>query len=173
MTLSEIADSLPWDFHDAHLESLQVDWPHQRLVMTLRLPITERQDMELCACVTVNGLAYCSIEAPVIAPKSGYMPTPACGLWVDFGCGPAYAEVESRLPPTPEGCFLNWFFVHDWNRAIHVCGRDAQLGWLDLAPVPARSGTRALFPGEEVPDPPPAPTNTKSKKPRRRAARRR
>jgi hypothetical protein len=35
----------------------------------------------------------------------------------------------------------------------HVCAREASLAWLDPAPVPSRGHMRALFPGDEIPDP--------------------
>jgi hypothetical protein len=48
-------------------------------------------------------------------------------------------------------CFLHWIFVHPWNRFIHICGREAELVWLEDAAQPSR-GLRALFPGDAIPD---------------------
>ena len=28
---------------------------------------------------------------------------------------------------------LQWFFVHDWNRFIHICGKSARLEWIEPA----------------------------------------
>jgi hypothetical protein len=156
VNLAEIESTLPWGFHDAHVERIEIDWPRARLSLTLRLMMTERQEMDQRARVDVAGLIYCSIDAPMIDPKGGYYdPTPESGLWVDSGEGAPDSEARARLPATPAGCFLHWFFVQNWNRFIHVCARDAELVWLEPAPIAARSDSPALFPGDEVPDPTP------------------
>src|SRR4051794_3981013 len=113
----------------------------------MRLQMSEHQDLDQRARVIIEGLAYCSIEPPQIDPPH-YRPTPQQGLWVDSGEG-----VQSGDHPLlPDGCFIQWFFVRDWNRFIHICGKTAQLEWIEPTPVPARGNTRALFPGEEFPD---------------------
>ena len=152
MTLEELTDPLPWGLHDARLETLEVDWLRARLTLTARLMMSEHQDLDQRARFTLDGLVYCSIEAPEIDPGRGYEAIPPGGLMVSEGTGAA-PGYEATLPPTPQGCFLHWFFVVQWNRFIHVCARDARLTWLDPSPVAARAGTRALFPGDELPDP--------------------
>ena len=78
------------------------------------------------------------------------------GLWVGSGAGVANAQSKFHLPPTPEGCFVHWFFVQGWNSFIHLCGRDAELAWIETAPVRAREGARSLFPSDLAPDRAPA-----------------
>jgi len=143
---------LPWGLHDAYLEDLAVDWLHARLTLTLRLMMSEHQDMDQRARITVEGLVFCSIEPPEIDVAKGYEPIPEGGLQISDGPG-AEGDSASRLPATPEGCFLHWLFVQRWNRFIHICGRHALLAWLEPLPVASRAETRALFPGEEIPDP--------------------
>lgn len=152
MTLNELMMPLPWGLHDAYLEALSVDWPRATVSLTVRLMMSEHQDEERRARIDLTGLVFCSMDAPEIAPERGYTPTPAEGLWLADGEGVAEGA-GSSLPQIPEGCFVHWLYVKDWNRFIHLCARDASLAWLDAAPVPARGETRALFPGEEVPDP--------------------
>ncbi len=152
MTLVEIADGLPWGLHDAYLERLELDWLAARLTLTIRVMMTEHQDMDQRARITIDGLVFCSIEPPEIDPAKGYTRIPDGGLWISDGPGAAEAGATS-LPATPEGCFLHWFYVGPWNRFIHVCARDARLEWLEPAPVASRANTRALFPGDEIPDP--------------------
>jgi hypothetical protein len=151
VNLSDIEASLPWGLHDAYLESLALHWPKATLAMTVRVMMTKHQDMDQRASILVTGLVFCSIDAPEIDPERGYEPTPIEGLWIDSGTGPATPEAASRLPNVPDGCFLHWFFVSQWNRFIHICGRHAELTWIEAAPVAARGDTRALFPGENVP----------------------
>ena len=138
--------------HDAHFERIEIDWPQAKMSLTLRLMMTKEQDMDQRARIDVSGLVYCSIDAPMLDSRAGYEPTPSSGLWVVCGEGAADDASRARLPVTPAGCFLHWFFVEDWNRCIHVCGRDAELVWLEPAPVASRSGAPALFPGDEVPE---------------------
>jgi hypothetical protein len=162
MTFDEIEATLPWGLHDAYIEGIVLDWLDARLELTVRLMMSEHQDMDQRACVTVRGLVYCAIDPPEIDPKRGQEPMPVNGLWIDTGSRAVDAGAKSPLPQTPGGCFLQWIFVRDWNRYIHVCGRDVSLTWLEPTPVPARALTRALFQGDVVPDPKPA-------RPRRRS----
>ena len=151
-TLSEIEASLPWGLHDAYLEALDIDWQNAKLTLTVRVMMTEHQDMDQRARITVTGLVFCAIDPPEIDPSRGYEPTPKMGLWIDADEGVANDEARRRLPATPDGCFLHWLFVHPWNRFIHICGRRADLEWIEPEPVASRAATRALFPGDPVPD---------------------
>jgi hypothetical protein len=150
MTLAELVEQLPWGLHDAYLEALSIDWPRGTASLSLRLMVSERQDQERRARIDLSGLVFCSVEPPEIDPESGYNPTPADGLWVDAGPGPAPGAAD-QVPAVPEGCFLHWLFVRDWNRFIHVCARHASLTWLSET-GPASAETRALYPGDEIPD---------------------
>ena len=153
MTLSGIEDTLPWGLHDACLEALAIDWPNAKLTLTVRLMMTEHQDMDQRARVIVTGLVFCAIDPPEIDASRGYEPAPKMGLWIGAGEGAANDEARKRLPAIPDGCFLHWLFVHGWNRFIHLCGRGAELEWIEPEPVASRAATRALFPGDSVPDP--------------------
>ncbi len=149
--MSELIQQLPWGLHDAYLETLSVDWQRATASLSLRLMISQSQDQERRARIDLSGLAFCSVEPPVIDPAGGYNPTPAQGLWIDAGPGPAPGATVA-LPAVPEGCFLHWLFVKDWNRFIHLCARKASLAWLS-EPGPASAETRALYPGDKIPDP--------------------
>ncbi|MBX3251757.1 MAG: hypothetical protein KF901_31555 [Myxococcales bacterium] len=153
MTFDEIEATLPWGLHDAYLEGITLDWLAARLELQVRLMMSEHQDMDQRASITVTGLVYCAIDPPEIDPARGHPAIPEHGLWIDTGTGAITTGGEARLPAPPTGCFLQWIFVHDWNGCIHICGRDAILSWLEPAPVPSRALTRAHFPGDIVPDP--------------------
>jgi hypothetical protein len=148
MTLEEIEAGLPWGLHDAYLERIEIDWLARRAVLRMRLMMSERQDLDQRAEVTVDGLVYCSIDPPEIDPAGGYEPTPAAGLWVKPAAG--VSPYASGHPQPPAGCFVHYFFVSNWNRFIHICARSARLEWIEPTPVPARSGTRASFPGDTI-----------------------
>ncbi|HEX7602209.1 MAG TPA: hypothetical protein VF316_11415 [Polyangiaceae bacterium] len=153
MDIATIEASLPWGLHDAYLEAVRIDWSSATATLTVRVMMTERQDMDRRAEITVTGLVLCAIDPPQIDPRRGYEPTPERGLWIDSGEGPANDEAKARLPKLPDGCFLHWFFVQNWNRFIHISGKDAELRWIEEAPVAARSAKRALFAGDLIPDP--------------------
>ena len=152
MNISDIEASLPWGLHDARFEAIEIDWSGARLTLCARVMMSETQDLEQRAKLVVSGLVFCTIDPPEIDPTRGYEPTPASGLWVDTGGGAANADAKRRLPAVPEGCFLHWFFVHQWNSFIHICARNAELISVEAAPGPARAETRALFPGDKIPD---------------------
>jgi hypothetical protein len=149
--LEKLEVDLPWGLHDAHLEQLRIDWAHRSLSLVLRLAMSKHQDMDQRALITISDLAYCIIEAPSSVPPEETMP--AQGLWIDSHHLSAEEEAAARLPPTPDGCVATQIFVHERNSSIYLCGRTAELKWLEEKPQHRRSSTRALFPGEEIPDP--------------------
>jgi hypothetical protein len=152
-SLADIEHTLPWGLHDAYLESLEIDWPTQTATLTVRLMMTERQDMDRLGRITVTGLAFCSIDPPHPYPRSEAETDTSVGLWIDAGEGPANDEAKARLPEVPEGCFVHWIFAHQWNSCMHISGRDAELVWLEPEPVASKRGQRAFFPGDWIPDP--------------------
>jgi hypothetical protein len=89
MTFDELEATLPWGLHDAYLEGIVIDWPASQLELAVRVMMSEQQDMDQRAQVTVRGLVYCAIDPPEIDPERGYGPTPQLGLWIDTGAGPA------------------------------------------------------------------------------------
>jgi hypothetical protein len=111
--------------------------------------MSERQDEDQRAKVTVTGLAFFVVDPPH-ADFMGGVRMGGGALWIDAGEGPANEAVKSRLPEAPDGHFLHWFFAREWNSFIHICGRHAMLVWLEPHPVAARTGTRALLPGEDT-----------------------
>lgn len=149
-SIADIEATLPWGLHDAYLEALEIDWPNAKLVMSVRVMITERQDMDRRMKLIVTGLVFCVIDPPRADARGGS--TAEGALWIDSGEGAANEEARATLPEVPAGCFLHWFFVHPWNSFVHVCGERAALEWTEVAPVPARAATRARFPGDEVAD---------------------
>lgn len=151
MTLDSLVATLPWGLHDAYLESLSIDWRHATACLAVRLMMSERQDQERQARIDLAGLVFCSVEPPVIDPPGGLSPTPSEGLWIDAGPGAAPGAAEN-LPAVPEGCFLHWIYVKDWNRFVHLCAREASLTWTSEV-GPAQAETRALYPGDEIPVP--------------------
>jgi hypothetical protein len=149
MTLDEIEQTLPWGLHDALLLRLSVDWARASVTLDVRVMMSERQDLGRLGRIVITGLLFCAIDPPEIDPARGYVPVAEAGLWIDAGPGSA---AGASLPSIPEGCFLHWLFVRSWNRFIHICGRHAELIWLDDGPQPSRSAGRALFPGDHVPE---------------------
>lgn len=146
MTLDERESQLPWGLHDAYVEGIALDFLQARAVLDVRVMMSEAQDLDQRARLVIEGLVFCAIEAPQAA--DGPIDAPA-GLWIDAGV----ERTPPDLPPVPAGCFLHYFFVHPWNRFIHICGRNAALEWREAQPVPARADTRASFPDDEIPDP--------------------
>jgi len=142
--LVEIENSLPNGFHDAFLESVEVDYVSKRAQIKLRLCIGDpdasaenEREAYRGANLELLGLVYLVIEGP--DSRSKYAETE--GLWIDGG------EVKSDSAPAtpvpieqlPSGAFAYWFFVRDWNSFIHVAARDARLQWSSEAASPKGS----------------------------------
>ena len=147
-TLREVVDGLPWGLHDAHLCRMEMDWTRQALVLELLLPMTRDQEMDQRARITLKGVQWFTAGTPGPANRDG---DPAALPWIDGGEGPA--KDAGPLPEVPEGCFLHHLYERERRQVFHVCARDAEPTWLESAPQPSRTDGRALFPGEEIPDP--------------------
>ncbi len=141
MTIKEIEDALPWGLHDALLERVAIDWLAATVTLSLRVKVTERQDFDRACRIDVGGLVFCSVDPPTVDPSRGYESVPSGGLWIGAGEGAANEESAKQLPEIPDGCFLHWMFVRDWNRFIHICGRTATFTWTE--PQPRRVGAPA------------------------------
>lgn len=153
MTLDELMEPLPWGLHDAYLEALTIDWVERELRLTVRLQMTEHQDMDQRAVITISGLVFCTVEPPDMRPEEKEIDR--AGYAIDLLRHP-FPYGSRTLPAVPEGCFLNCIYDNEqrgrvWPGPIHFCGRNASLEWLEPAPVPARHTRRALFPGDTPP----------------------
>lgn len=148
MRLIEIENSLPNGFHDAFLESVDVDYTSKRGLIKLRLWVgdlnasakVEREAYKGADLELLN-LVYFVTEAP--DPTSKY--AEAKELWIDggeakSGSAPATPVPMERLP---RGVFAYWFFVRDWNSFIHVAAMDAALHWPSEAESPKVSTSPA------------------------------
>jgi hypothetical protein len=150
MTLAELEAGLPWGFHDAYLEDIAIDWLAREASLALRIMMTERQDQDRRARVTITGLVFFAMDPPERGRGLVASSEMRHGLWINTGEGPANDAAKERLPEVPGGCFLHWFFVNQWNSFIHISGQGARLEWLEPNPVSARAPSRALFPGDET-----------------------
>jgi len=78
-----------------------VDWLRARLTLTVRLMMSEHEDMNQRARISIDGLVFCSVEPPEIDLARGYEPIPEGGLQISDGPGAA-GEGAASLPATPE-----------------------------------------------------------------------
>lgn len=77
------------------------------------------------ARITLSGLVFCVIDPPDARDPFDAARAPR----IDAGPGePSTARLA--LPPLPEGAFLAWIFVADWNAFIRIAARDTALEWL-------------------------------------------
>ena len=148
-TFTDLEKDLPWEFHDAYIEGVTIDWLAETLALVMRFPMTKNQEVERRARVTVTGLFFCSIE-PLALGSDDYKHIASEGLWVGARAGAA--KGAAGLPPLPDEVFLHHFYVASWNyRTIHVACRDARLDWLEDE-MPRKGPGGARFPGEEIPN---------------------
>lgn len=133
MTLDDLASSLPNGLHDAQLKSVTVNYVagEARLLLDIwmgDLEAATEAEREKCAQaeIILTGLAFWVCEPP----DSRYPFNIHRGLRIDTG--PVHSLRKpplTVLPPVPEGLFLNWIFVSDWNAFIYVAARHARLEW--------------------------------------------
>ncbi len=149
MTLEELEQSLPWGLHDAYVEQMELDFARSAAALVVRVMMSEPQDLDRRARIDLGGLVFVTMEGPEAAELAA--PTEGGGLWVD-SLAVAPENVPPEMPRAPAGTWVHQFFVHQWNRSFYVCAREATLTWLEPTAVPARSATRALFPGGTLPE---------------------
>src|ERR1700722_316639 len=100
MNLAEIEAGLPWGLHDAYLEGIEIDWLTSTACLLVRVMMTERQDQDQRARITVSGLAFCAIDPP--DPRRRDKDSSVSrGLWLGTGEGPANDAAKQRLPVVP------------------------------------------------------------------------
>ncbi len=88
MTLEEIADSLPNEFHDTHIKSISIDYLMRTAKFDLEIWVgdsaainEEEREAYRNARLTLSGLLYCVIEPP--DPRYDYSEKKT--LWVGGG----------------------------------------------------------------------------------------
>ena len=148
MTLEELENALNWGLHDADLVRLEVDWQARRLTLDARLQMDRHQESSQLARIALDGLRYFSVTPPRCEERDEEtLP------WIDAGQGFAREEARATHPSVPPGHFIHWLFFRETCQEVQICAREASLTWLEPAPVSKDGGHRALFPGDEIPDP--------------------
>lgn len=150
MNLEDIDDELPWGFHDAFLERVDLDYCAGRAVLHMRFPMSEHQELDRRGRVELEGLVYWISEAPMIDPPTLYQAHTPAGLWIDLLRD--HVREGFTLPACPPGCFASTLLVRTWNAFAYLCAREARLVWVDAEAKPARGELRAAYPGEEAPE---------------------
>ena len=135
MTLDELYSALPNGFHDSVVHSIKTDYSRREVRLDISVWIGDVEDEDEGAReryrdgeLLFSGVAFYIIEPPDLTyPYYG-----ETGITIDTG------EVRSlnrpptlTLPPAPEGVFVNWIYVYEWNSNIYVAARDARLRWYD------------------------------------------
>ena len=129
MTLDELDGLLPNGLHDAYLQTVAINFTDRTVRLDLDIWVGDDEEREAYrrAQVTLSGVLFWVSEPP--EPLSPFLsPGP---LWID--AGPLTDKIpkkQSSLPPVPQGVFVNWIFVRDWNAFIYVAAEEASLTWL-------------------------------------------
>jgi hypothetical protein len=128
MTLADIAAELPSGFHDAFLRTLTIDYVSRRATLDLRVSVgdpdaptkAEREAYEPVT-VTISGLLWYVVEPPIPSTERTDK-----GLWIDAG---PVSDLKDQpvLPSVPDGAFVWWIFVRQWNAFMYVAAREASM----------------------------------------------
>src|SRR5262249_9565195 len=124
------------------------DWATAQATIDVRVAMTESQDKDQLARIRIEGLIFFAVDPPEIDEERGYRPVSPLGFRID--AGPGFGSEAAIVRGVPADCFVHWFFVQEWNRFMHVCGRIASLVWVEDEPHPRKTDSRALFPGKRV-----------------------
>lgn len=133
MTIEEIERGLPNGFHDARLKGIDIDYARREARLDLQADIGSPEsrsegikDAYRACRLTLSDLLFCVIEPP--GPT--YQRQKAEWLWI-ADSGPATSEeILPKLPtPLPEGAFVHYFFINEWNAFIYLAAMDACFEW--------------------------------------------
>jgi len=131
MTIEDIEMNLPNGLHDARLIKLDIDYVEREARFHLRVNVTgiESQDEPeeyRWGSLTLSGLLFCVIEPP----DSRYPYRNSSGLWITSSEPVTSEDVLAKLPcPLPDGAFIHYLFVNDWNAFIYIAALDAHFEW--------------------------------------------
>lgn len=123
-------------FHDAEIERLTLDYVAREAVLDCSICIgdpdatdEEARGARRKGHLTISGLLYCTIDPP----DPSYPYQDAGALWM-VGDGPVGSNgVSGKHLPTnlPDGAFVRWFFINDWNAFIYIAAESARFEWKD------------------------------------------
>jgi len=131
MTVEEIEMSLPNGLHDANLAKLAIDYVNNEAVFDIRIDVSDAESTdqsEQCrfGSLTLSGLMFCVIEPP--DPRYTYRNS--SGLWITSSGPVTSDDILTKLPrPLPQGAFVHYLFINDWNAFIYIAAMDAHFKW--------------------------------------------
>jgi len=131
MTIEEIEMSLPNGLHDANLARLDIDYVNRETRFHIQIDVSDAESEDSSVqhrlgYLTLSGLLYCVVEPP--DPQYPYGNN--SGLWITSSAPVTSEDVLAKLPgPLPQGAFIHYLFVNDWNSFIYVAAMDARFEW--------------------------------------------
>jgi len=128
LTMDDIVAGLPRSLYGAFLQGLSIDYVARRATFELRVCVgnpeaysqTEREAYRP-ATLSVWGLLWCVVEPPEAVDGDTTK-----GLWIDAGSMSDLGR-KPALPAVPEGVFVWWIFVRQWNAFIYIAGQTASI----------------------------------------------
>ena len=130
MNLTDLASTLPNGFHDAEVQSFEMDYVHRVLrfrmdVWTSGVEDVGRRELYRPAVLSLREVAYLAIEVP----DEKYPWREAGPVSIDVGSG-CPAKSAFMPPEVPPNITKSWFFIVDFNCFLHCGAAEAQLEWV-------------------------------------------
>jgi hypothetical protein len=131
-TLDDLSASLPNGFHDAEMLKLEIDYTKREAILTLDVWVAEsmesaERESYRMAELTFSGLLFWVTEPPDL----NYPYDVVGSVRIDTGSMDTLKDADAiKLPPIPEGAFVNWIYSADWNSRIFVAAEGASLKWI-------------------------------------------
>jgi hypothetical protein len=133
MTLRELSETLPNGFHDAVVHTVTLDYSKHEVKFDIAVWVGElgakdeaKREAYRNGELILSGVAFCVIEPP----DPTYPYDKKDGIIIDTGEVRSLSKPPAlQLPPVPEGLFLNWVYVREWNSFMYVVARNAQFLW--------------------------------------------
>ena len=112
------------------MRALHIDYLKQRVVIDIDIQdINDKSNSEEESMVfnpgkiILHNVFFCVIEPP--DSRSNFIRND--GLWLVNAKPVTSKEMLAKLPvdQLPDGCFVYWFYINDWNAFIYIAYMDA------------------------------------------------
>jgi hypothetical protein len=135
MNLIALSNTLPNGFHDAEVQSFEMDYVSRDLRFLLDVWIGDIAgagggEVYRSGILTLHGVAYLVVEPP--DPKYAWLEE--CAIRIDTGPGRT-EKASVALPEAPPGTVASWFYLSNFNSFLHCAAAEAELDWTGEARV--------------------------------------
>lgn len=120
MSIENILKKLPNGFHDAKMNSINIDYISRTVIIAVDIFVETYKSSQLI----ISDFEFCIIDVP----DKNYPFFKKAALTIDIGIGQPSTD-PIILPGHKKENFLMWIWVEEWNSFIRISANQADLKW--------------------------------------------